>query len=185
MKTYIQNGHMVRVTAPVGGIIAGDCIIVGSIFGVAAITSVENDPVWRDAIQKALPDGRLHMLDVTGPVAAVVTPELLHGADLILVDDSTCAMDRAATARAVSAILPPDAILVIHDFEVPDYQAASRELSFRFVSDALLPNTGILARSELLCGRWCRQFNRLIEKHRDRLQPTDLAGWQQLFARLQ
>lgn len=45
MKTYIQNGHMVCVTAPVGGIISGDCIIVGSIFGVAAISSVENDPV--------------------------------------------------------------------------------------------------------------------------------------------
>ncbi|MGV8989373.1 MAG: capsid cement protein [Cypionkella sp.] len=45
MKTYIQNGHMVRVTAPVGGIISGDCIIVGSIFGVAAFSSVENDPV--------------------------------------------------------------------------------------------------------------------------------------------
>jgi predicted RecA/RadA family phage recombinase len=45
MQNYIQNGHIVRVTAPAGGIASGDPLIVGSIFGVAAYSSAEGDPV--------------------------------------------------------------------------------------------------------------------------------------------
>lgn len=45
MKTCLQNGHFVRVTAPAGGIASGDALIVCSIFGVAAYSSAENDPV--------------------------------------------------------------------------------------------------------------------------------------------
>ena len=36
MKNYLQNGHIVRVTTPAGGIASGDALIVGSIFGIAA-----------------------------------------------------------------------------------------------------------------------------------------------------
>lgn len=45
MKNYLQNGHVVRVTAPAGGIASGDALIVGSIFGIAAYSSAEGDPV--------------------------------------------------------------------------------------------------------------------------------------------
>jgi predicted RecA/RadA family phage recombinase len=45
MKNYLQNGHIVRVTTPAGGIASGDAIIVGSIFGIAAYSSAEGDPV--------------------------------------------------------------------------------------------------------------------------------------------
>ena len=45
MKNYLQNGHIVRVTAPAGGIASGDALIVGSIFGIAAYSSAEGDPV--------------------------------------------------------------------------------------------------------------------------------------------
>uniref|UniRef100_UPI00404834B0 DUF2190 family protein n=1 Tax=Yoonia sp. TaxID=2212373 RepID=UPI00404834B0 len=45
MQNYIQNGHIVRVTTPAGGIASGDPLIVGSIFGVAAYSSAEGDPV--------------------------------------------------------------------------------------------------------------------------------------------
>jgi predicted RecA/RadA family phage recombinase len=43
MKTYIQNGHFITVTTPAGGIAAGDGLIVGSIFGIAAYSSTEGD----------------------------------------------------------------------------------------------------------------------------------------------
>lgn len=39
MKNYLQNGHIVRVTTPAGGIASGDALIVGSIFGIAAYSS--------------------------------------------------------------------------------------------------------------------------------------------------
>lgn len=45
MKNYIQSGHIVRVTTPAGGIASGDALIVGSIFGIAAYSAAESDPV--------------------------------------------------------------------------------------------------------------------------------------------
>jgi predicted RecA/RadA family phage recombinase len=45
MKNYLQNGHMVRVAAPAGGIASGDALVVGSLFGIAAYSSAEGDPV--------------------------------------------------------------------------------------------------------------------------------------------
>lgn len=45
MKTYIQNGHVITVPAPVGGIASGDGLIVGNIFGIAAYSAAEGDPI--------------------------------------------------------------------------------------------------------------------------------------------
>lgn len=45
MKNYLQNGHIVRVTTPAGGIASGDALVVGNIFGIAAYSSAEGDPV--------------------------------------------------------------------------------------------------------------------------------------------
>lgn len=45
MKNYLQNGHIVRVTTPAGGIASSDARIVGNIFGIAAYSSAEGDPV--------------------------------------------------------------------------------------------------------------------------------------------
>lgn len=45
MKNYLQNGHILRVTTPAGGIASGDALIVGNIFGIAAYASAEGDPV--------------------------------------------------------------------------------------------------------------------------------------------
>ena len=45
MKTFIQNGNVITVIAPTGGIVSGAGIIVGSLFGVAAFTAAESEPV--------------------------------------------------------------------------------------------------------------------------------------------
>lgn len=45
MKTFIQNGDVITVTAPTGGVASGDGVIVGSLFGIAAFTAAEGDPV--------------------------------------------------------------------------------------------------------------------------------------------
>lgn len=45
MKNYLQNGHIVRVTTPVGGIASGEGLIVGNIFGIAAYSAAEGDPL--------------------------------------------------------------------------------------------------------------------------------------------
>ena len=45
MKNYIQNGHVITVTTPAGGILSGDALVVGNIFGVAAYSAAEGDPL--------------------------------------------------------------------------------------------------------------------------------------------
>lgn len=45
MKTYLQNGHVITVTTPAGGIASGDGLIVGNIFGIAAYSASEGDPL--------------------------------------------------------------------------------------------------------------------------------------------
>jgi predicted RecA/RadA family phage recombinase len=45
MKNDLQNGHVVRVTTPAGGIASDEGLIVGSIFGIAAYSAAEGDPL--------------------------------------------------------------------------------------------------------------------------------------------
>ncbi len=45
MKNFIQNGDMISVTAPAGGIVSGQGIVVGSLFGVAAKAAAEGESV--------------------------------------------------------------------------------------------------------------------------------------------
>jgi predicted RecA/RadA family phage recombinase len=45
MKNFIQNGDVITVAAPSGGVQSGDGVIVGSLFGVAAFTAAEDEPV--------------------------------------------------------------------------------------------------------------------------------------------
>ena len=44
MKTFIQNGDVITVTAPTGGVASGDGVIVGSLFGIAAYDAPAGGP---------------------------------------------------------------------------------------------------------------------------------------------
>jgi len=45
MQNYIQNGQVITVATPAGGIASGEGLIVGNIFGIAAYSATEGDPV--------------------------------------------------------------------------------------------------------------------------------------------
>lgn len=45
MKTFIQNGEVIAVTAPTGGVASGDGVVVGALFGIAAFPAAEGEPV--------------------------------------------------------------------------------------------------------------------------------------------
>jgi predicted RecA/RadA family phage recombinase len=45
MQNYIQNGHIITVAAPTGGVTSGEGLIAGNIFGVAAYSAAEGDPL--------------------------------------------------------------------------------------------------------------------------------------------
>lgn len=43
MKNYIQNGDMITVTVPVGGVTSGQGLLVGSLFGIVTATAAEGE----------------------------------------------------------------------------------------------------------------------------------------------
>jgi predicted RecA/RadA family phage recombinase len=45
MKNYIQNGDVITVTAPAGGVAAGQGLLVGNLFGIASNSVAEGESV--------------------------------------------------------------------------------------------------------------------------------------------
>jgi len=45
MKNYIQEGRLITVAAPAGGVTSGDGILIGSLFGVASKTAAAGETV--------------------------------------------------------------------------------------------------------------------------------------------
>lgn len=45
MKNYVSSGDTVTVPAPSGGVTAGELVVIGDLFGVAATTADEGAPV--------------------------------------------------------------------------------------------------------------------------------------------
>jgi predicted RecA/RadA family phage recombinase len=45
MKNYIQRGDMITITVPSGGVISGQGVLVGNLFGVAAKNAAEGESV--------------------------------------------------------------------------------------------------------------------------------------------
>ncbi|CBS88988.1 DUF2190 family protein [Azospirillum lipoferum] len=45
MKNFVHNGASINVAAPAGGVTSGGGVIVGALFGVAATTATEGEPV--------------------------------------------------------------------------------------------------------------------------------------------
>ena len=41
MKTYIQPGHTLTVTAPAGGVLSGQGVLIGTLFGISQYDAVE------------------------------------------------------------------------------------------------------------------------------------------------
>ena len=40
-KTYVQPGHTIIVAAPTGGVLSGDGVLIGTLFGIAQYDAVE------------------------------------------------------------------------------------------------------------------------------------------------
>jgi len=45
MKNYIQEGRMITVAAPAGGVTSGDGVVIGALFGVASKTAAAGEAV--------------------------------------------------------------------------------------------------------------------------------------------
>lgn len=142
--------------------------------------SVENDLVWAEEISeetKADTRGKLHITN--SPICDAVSNFDLESFDLVLVDDSKTAVERAATIRTLSAFQPSNPWFVIHDYEVDDYQSASYSFKQRFTFKAYNPQTGFLSNTSE--ERELKAIDKWIKTNSLRLEPDDVEGWLRVF----
>ena len=140
------------------------------------LQSVENDRSWAETMRELIEhDPRSSLTVVSGAMSAAVRNFDLEAFDLILVDDSTNAEDRAATIRALASLHPSNPWLVIHDYEVEEYRTASSAFKQRFAFKAYNPHTGLVANSGLPSA--VRTLDQQLKNHCSRLAPDNTESW--------
>lgn len=145
--------------------------------------SVENDAGWAETMRDAVKEDRRCVVTVAnGAMCDAVEKFDVESFDLILVDDSTNAEQRAATIRALSGVHPLNPWLVIHDFEVEEYRRASSAFKQRFTFKAYNPQTGLISNSDL--PNELKTLNRRLKDNSPRLRPDDAEGWLRILRNL-
>jgi hypothetical protein len=140
------------------------------------LQSVENDANWAAAMREAVAgDARCHVTVVSGAMCDAVSKFDLESFDLILVDDSTNASDRANTIRALSGFDPSNPWFVIHDYEVEEYRRASSGFKERLTFKAYNPHTGLVANSALPSA--IKTLDQRLKSYSSRLRPDGLESW--------
>jgi hypothetical protein len=140
------------------------------------LQSVENDPAWAETVRQAIEDdARCTVSVVSGEMFAAVRQFDLETFDLILVDDSTNAEERAQTIRALSSRRPLNPWLVVHDYEVEEYRCASAEFKERFTFKAYNPHTGLTSNSRFTSA--IKTLDRQLRSNHSSLAPDDADGW--------
>lgn len=142
------------------------------------LDSLETERTW---IEKAAEivgrDPRWTPTAVGGSMASCIPDLNLENYDLVLVDDSHSYEERARTIRAIAERKPPTGLYLIHDFEAPVYQTASRKFAYRFTFDALLPNTGANWNQDVINSRHFTELNNKIRSFAQNLKSLDVTAW--------
>jgi len=140
------------------------------------LQSVENDPAWADKMrEETKDDARCTVSAISGSICEAVRSFDLEAFDLILVDDSTNAAERAATIQALANSRPLNPWLVIHDYEVEEYRRASLGFKQRFAFKAYNPHTGLVSNSTFTSA--VKFLDQQLKTNSSRLAPDDAAGW--------
>ncbi|HKG96351.1 MAG TPA: class I SAM-dependent methyltransferase, partial [Pyrinomonadaceae bacterium] len=107
------------------------------------LQSIENDASWAATSQEATNDKRWALKLVDGEIADSVPHVDLEAFDLILIDDSKSSAQRKATIRAIASRWPQRPWVVIHDYEIEEYQKAATGFKQRYTFKAYNPQTGL------------------------------------------
>ena len=149
---------------------------------VVTLDSFETDREWMDTVAAATGhDPRINLSFVDGPMATVVSRIQFGSYDLVLLDDSTDILSRAATIREVARHCAPSNIVVVHDYEQKAYRDAARSISRRFRMTAFNPNTGVAWQDRPLDKRRLRKLNHLLGRYASDTQPEDRGRWIQII----
>ncbi len=104
MKNAIQDGRVVTVAAPTGGIASGGGVLVGNLFGVAAFAAAEGEPLEVVTIGVfRLPKASAAVLTVGSRVAWDVTSKVINvpASGRVPIGVATEAAGNGATSVAV------------------------------------------------------------------------------------
>jgi hypothetical protein len=140
------------------------------------LQSLENDRTWAEQMRRAVgDDARCVVNFVNGAISDAVGRFDLESFDLVLIDDSQNAVERAATIRAVFDAGVKRPWIAVHDYEIFNYQNAAAGFKHRFTFKAYNPYTGVVfnttPQNDL------KALDKLIRTNSARLDPDDLAGW--------
>ena len=145
---------------------------------LSSLVSFETDQSWLDrTAQYAGRDQRYHPRLITDTMASAVKDVDLEQFDLIFVDDSTSAAERAETIKQLSKRAPKNPLIVIHDFEIDEYRRAAIGFENRQIFRALTPQTGVIWNGKLSIATILKRLDGKIVKISQRLTPEDIAGW--------
>ena len=103
--------------------------------------------------------------------------------DLIFVDDSTSAVERAETIRRLSLLRPLDEFIVIHDYEVSDYHEAASDFEYRLTFRAFTPQTGVVWNGSKRPIEMLKMLNSQVTKHSKKVSVDDVNGWKSVLRR--
>jgi hypothetical protein len=141
-----------------------------------ALQSVENDLAWAEKISATVKDDpRCDVTVVSGQMCDAVPTFDLEGFDLILVDDSTNAENRAATIRRLAGLRPMHPWIAIHDYEVEEYRRASIGFKQRFAFKAYNPHTGLVSNSAFPTA--LQTLDHRLRSNSSRFAPDDAERW--------
>ena len=141
------------------------------------LDSFETDQMWLDrTAQSAGKDERYHPC-LVDEMAAALRGIDVDPFDLILVDDSTSAAERAETIKQLSRQRPKNVLVVIHDFEVNEYREAAAAFEHRQIFRAFTPQTGIVWNKNSASLKIFKKLESQIRQFSKALQPDDVGGW--------
>ncbi|HEY0723368.1 MAG TPA: hypothetical protein VGD41_05175 [Pyrinomonadaceae bacterium] len=141
------------------------------------LLSIENDVAWAETLRASVKDDERWRLELVESEISDSVAELnLEAFDLILIDDSKTSAQRAATIRNVVRKRPRHPWIVIHDFEVDEYQRAATGFRERHRFRAYNPETGLMWNNGDGPSR-LKTFNRILKNNAGALAPDDIEGW--------
>ncbi|HEU0253073.1 MAG TPA: class I SAM-dependent methyltransferase [Pyrinomonadaceae bacterium] len=145
------------------------------------LQSVENDTSWAETIAEvAKHDKRWTLTLVEGEISESISTLDLEAFDLILIDDSKTAAQRASTIQAIGAKDPRRPWMVIHDYEVAEYRRAASGFREKCAFKAYNPWTGLVWNS-VTDARRAKSLDRVLRNNNTR-EPDDLEAWIECFS---
>ena len=143
--------------------------------------STENDEGWAKKIGELFSDTRLKYTVIHGDFSEFLDKIDLELFDLIFIDDSSDANSRSQTIDTICKRVPKNSILVIHDFDVPQYRNMSTSIKRRFSYNLMYPNTGVLWNNSAIKFSKLVQLYNLIKENKQKIPLDDVVSWSYLF----